>query len=358
MEFNQQLHSAFKFNNISFDNVEDLISFAQRLREDGAPHERDIAKFILKWFSSKDYIKVKTSGSTGKPKKIRLKKEYMINSARATGVYFKMGANNTALLCLPPKFIAGKMMLIRALTMGWDLHVVAPEKDAITQYDNLYDFAAMVPYQVFHSIKSIDKIKKLIIGGGEVGSELEEALQDKNTEAFATYGMTETITHIAVRRINGPGRTATYHALPDVHFETDKRGCLVIDAVNITEEKIITNDLVRLNTHTSFDWLGRVDNVINSGGIKIYPEQVERKLASGIKVPYVIISEKDDALGERLVLVLNIGDQEKVTNYSALFKTLEPFERPKKVYTLSKFPKTKTGKIKRGEIKIILRSYS
>ncbi len=352
-----QLHPAFKFNGLHFDDVEDLLAFARRLKEDGAKYEKQVAKFIIKWFNNESFIRVKTSGSTGKSKKIKLQKLHMINSAKATGIFFKIGEGNTAILCLSSKFIAGKMMLVRALTMGWDLHVVAPEKDAITQYDNNYDFAAMVPYQVYHSMKSLNKVKKLIIGGGEVSAELEELLQAKETQAFATYGMTETITHVAVRRINGAGRTQEYAALPNVKFSIDDRGCLVINAPSISEEIIITNDLVKLLSPTSFIWLGRVDNIINTGGIKVFPEQLERKLTSEIKLPFIISSEKDSELGERVILVVQTDGVDKTPNYSEAFQKLSPYERPKKMYTLSKFPLTENGKIRRSEIKNIIAGY-
>ena len=279
----------------------------------------------------------------------------MINSAKATGVFFKLAEKTTALLCLPANYIAGKMMLVRAMVLGWDLHIVAPEKDALTQYDNDYDFVAMVPYQVQHSLNALNKVHKLIIGGGSISSELNEKLQEVDTEVFATYGMTETITHIAVRRINGLAKSTDFTALPNVKFTKDERGCLVIYAPTISDEKIITNDLVKLISPTSFKWLGRFDNVINSGGIKIYPEQIEEKLASFISLPFVIISEEDKELGERIVLVFENNGEHDIPNFSKAFKKISKYKRPKKIYTFSKFPFTETGKIKRDEVKILLK---
>lgn len=358
MKPSQTLHPSFKFNGLRFQTAEEIVHFAQKLKETGAPYEQAIASFIVKWFNKKQYITVKTSGSTGAPKKIKLRKEHMVNSAFANGVYFKMGADNTALLCLSAKYIAGKMMLVRALTMGWDLHVVAPEKDAITQYDNTYDFAAMVPYQVYHTLDALDKIKKLIIGGGIITPDLEEKLQSKSTEVFATYGMTETITHVAVRRVNGAGKTATYSALPNVTFTTDDRECLVINAPKVSADIIVTNDVVNLHTPTSFDWLGRIDNVINSGGVKLYPEKIEEQLLHQIKVPFIISSINNEALGEQLILVLELEDPKTAAIYKDAFSSLESYQRPKKIYTLSKFPLTETGKIKRMDIQRIVQGYN
>ncbi|MFC7357589.1 AMP-binding protein [Jejudonia soesokkakensis] len=348
---------SFTLNGLSFETDADVLDFAHSLKRDGAPHERSMGKFIMKWLNDDAHISVKTSGSTGKPKKILLSKQAMINSAKATGAYFKVGEKTTALLCLHPKFIAGKMMLVRAMTLGWHLHVVAPEKDALTQYDNDYDFAAMVPYQVRHSIDALGKVKKLIIGGGPISMKLDEMLQDVPTEAFATYGMTETITHIAVRRINGPAKSQHYHGLPDVKFDIDDRGCLKINAPRIHPETIVTNDLVNLTTSSSFEWLGRVDNVINSGGIKIYPEKVEQKLADVIDFPFIITSQPDEALGERVILVIENKHEVSIPNYSEAFETLQPYEKPKKIYTVSKFPYTENGKIKRNEVLSVLKKY-
>lgn len=358
MEPSIKLHPSFKFNGLEFETSEEIVVFAKQLKHKGAKHEVAIAKFIVKWFNDKPYIKVKTSGSTGAPKKIKLLKTNMVQSAFATGVYFNMGANNTALLCLSAKYIAGKMMLVRALTMGWDLHVVAPDKDAITQYDNTYDFAAMVPYQVYHTLNALDKIKKLIIGGGVIDPDLEAKLQTKSTQVYATYGMTETITHVALRRVNGENKTNVYTALANVKFDVDSRGCLVIDAPNLGNLHLVTNDLVTLHDSKSFEWLGRYDNVINSGGVKLYPEKIEQQLRDFIKVPFIISSLQDPALGEQLILVLELDDPKKVAAYRDIITELDPYHRPKKIFTLSKFPVTDTGKIKRNGIKSLLKGYN
>ena len=353
----QALHPAFTFNGLQYDTVEELLKFARELVREGYEHEVEIGNFIQKWLNEKETIKVKTSGSTGKPKKIKLLKAHMINSAKATGTFFKTGEHTSALLCLSANYIAGKMMLVRAMTLGWDLHVVAPEKDALTQYDNDYDFVAMVPYQVYHSLSDLKKVKKLIIGGGAISEKLEAALQDVPTEVFATYGMTETISHIGVRRVNGPARTKVFSALPNVKFTIDSRECLSIYAPEISPEIIITNDLVDLKTPTSFEWLGRYDNVINSGGIKINPEKLEEKLAGSIDFPFIIASETDEELGERVILILENKDDTSVPNYSEAFSKLEAYERPKKIYTLSKFPYTDTDKIKRKDVLKVLGKY-
>ncbi len=354
MKFVNQIHPSFKLNGQNF-NASELFEFAKDLEKSGIHYEINIGKFLQQWLDNNESVLVKTSGSTGVPKNIQLYKEQMVNSAKATGIFFKLPENTTALLCLPSNYIAGKMMLVRAMTLGWNLHIVAPEKDAITQYDNDYDFVAMVPYQVHHSIKSLNKIKKLIIGGGAISKELNDQLQNVDTEVFATYGMTETITHIAVRRINGLAKSNEYTALPEVKFSLDKRECLVIDAPNVSTEKVITNDMVQLNSSSNFEYLGRVDNVINSGGVKLFPEQIEAKLSLYISIPFIIASEKNVELGERVILILELANKEITSTISEAISKLNPFERPKKIYTFSKFPLTETGKIKRKEVMNILK---
>ncbi len=356
MKYIKNIHPTFKLNGLQY-NTSELIEFAKDLENKGTHYEINIGKFLQHWLDEKETVLVKTSGSTGKPKEILLKKKQMINSAKATGIFFKLGENTTALLCLPSNYIAGKMMLVRAMVLGWDLHIVAPQKDALTQYDNDYNFVAMVPFQVEHSLHALGKVHKLIIGGGTVSSELNEKLQEVKTEAFATYGMTETITHVAVRRINGLARSNIFTAIPNVKFSLDKRECLVIDAPSIANKKVFTNDLVKLISSTSFEWLGRIDNVINSGGIKIFPEQIEKTISTVIELPFIIASEYDEKLGERIILIFENDGSFENPDFSKAFSKLTSYKRPKKVYTFSKFPFTETGKINRIEVIRLLKKY-
>ncbi len=345
----QPLHSSFKLNGL-FYNEETLLKLADDLINHGHQHEKLIGEFLKQWFNDSPFLTVRTSGSTGTPKNIKIAKNAMINSAVATGDYFNLSSGTSALLCLSAGYIAGKMMLVRAMTLGWHLHIVAPEKDALTQYDNSYDFVAMVPYQVHHSLRALQKVKKIIIGGGEINPKLEDKLQSLSTQVFATYGMTETVTHIAARSVNGTNKSNYYSALPNVYFEKDERGCLVIDAPTVSEERVVTNDLVNLISKTHFEWLGRYDNVINSGGIKVFPEQVEKKLSNFILEPFIIASEKDVILGNKVILIIETDSPINKETIKKAFSVLENYQRPKKIYTFSKFPITETGKIKRSEI--------
>ena len=343
------IHPKFKLNGLPYQS-DGLFEKANGLINRGAHYEISIGNFIQEWLDNNDYVVVKTSGSTGVSKNLVLSKQKMISSAKATGTFFKLPENTNALLCLPSNYIAGKMMLVRAMVLGWNLHVVAPGKNAISHDDTDYDFVAMVPYQVQYSLKSLNKIKKLIIGGAAISKKLNDQLQGVDTEVFATYGMTETISHIAVRRINGLAKSNNYTALPRVRFSLDKRNCLMIDAPEVSVEKVISNDVVKLISPTSFEYVGRIDHVVNSGGIKLFPEQIEEKLAFYIDRPFIIASEKNETLGEQLILIIEDATTQENSDFKEAFLSLSSYERPKKIYTFSKFPFTETGKIKRMEL--------
>jgi len=313
-----------------------------------------MARFFIEWLDFKETLQVQTSGSTGKPKLITISKHHMINSALATGAYFQMGEEAKALLCLSSEYIAGKMMLVRAMVLGWNLDVIAPEKEVFIKHNITYDFVAMVPYQLYHSISVLSKVKKLIIGGGIISPEIEKKLQKEKTEVYATYGMTETITHVAIKRINGTTKEEVFRALPEVVFSLDDRGCLVIEALKVSSAKVVTNDLVNLISPVSFRWLGRFDYIINTGGVKVCPEKVEKKIAPYINENFIITSENDPQLGQRVILIIESKTNNSL-DYQKIVALLPKFERPKKVYTISQFPYTKTGKIKRTEVLSLLK---
>lgn len=322
----------------------------------------DIYQFLENWFSNDDSIVVQTSGSTGKPKPISIKKEFVINSAKATGLYFNLSENTTALLCLPIEYIAGKLMLIRALTLGWHLDVVEVNSNPLETIDKKYDFSAMVPLQVENSLSKLNFIQKLIVGGGVVSNSLQEKLQEISTDVFATYGMTETITHIAVKKLNNfislkeksfiknenaslkkARKDEFYSILPNVTIYKDERNCLVISAPKVSDKIIFTNDVVNLISDTQFQWLGRFDNVINSGGVKLHPEKIEEKLSKIIKNRFFVAGIPDEKLGEKLIMLIE-GNQQEINMDSA---QLSKFEIPKQIYFINKFIETETAKIQR-----------
>lgn len=343
------LHPQFKFCGNTFSSKNELIAYCKDLAVSGNSTEKfEASGFILEWLNDSSHITAHTSGSTGRPKQILLNKENVRNSAQATIEIFELNPGSTALLCMSTQYIGGKMMMARAMVGGWSIDVVPPSKNPLEAVHNSYDFTAMVPYQLFHSIDHLDKAKKIIIGGGIVSTELENRLQKCESTVFATYGMTETISHIAVRAINGSGRSEIYQALPGVRLRQDNDDCLIITAPKISDVPIETNDVVRLISDREFIYLGRLDNVINSGGVKIYPESLEKKLSNKIGIPFFIASEKDPALGERVILI--VESTESTSSIEESFNALHPFERPKKIYSLPTFIYTETGKIKRHAI--------
>ena len=310
----------------------------------------DVNQFIEDWFSSPDEMTLQTSGSTGKPKSISVKKEWMRNSARLTGKTFGLAQGDSALLCMPMKYIAGKMMVVRALELGLNLKVVEPSSNPLKDLESPIDFAAMVSLQLEKSLNDWHKVKKLIVGGGRINPQLVEKLQSVSMQVFETYGMTETLTHVAIKPLNGSNKSDCFHALDGVHFEKDERDCLVIHATDLNPEPIVTNDLVELLDKKSFRWLGRHNNVINSGGIKIIPEVVEAKLSSTISDRrYFITGLPDESFGEKVVLVVE-GERIDIT-----MESLDKYEKPKEIYFIPKFVETESGKVTRREtIKVFL----
>jgi O-succinylbenzoic acid--CoA ligase len=342
----EEIHKNFCLNGIDFSSKEALLYYTKNVDD-------EIYEFTKNWLNDKDHVIVQTSGSTGKPKQIKIQKVFMINSALATGKYFNLLANTSALLCLSPKYIAGKMMLVRAMVLGWQLDVIEPKSNPF-RGEKQYDFSAVVPMQLYHSLADLHKIKTIIVGGGAVSKSLQEKLQKLKTNIFATYGMTETITHIAVKKLNKVNDEKQYfEVLPNVTISKDERDCLVIDALKIAENQTITNDLVEIINKNKFKWLGRFDNIINSGGIKISPEIVEEELIKIINQRFFITSKKDSVLGEKLILIIEgkADDKlkEKLQKEILQLKTISKYEKPKSIYFIDRFIETETQKINRKE---------
>ncbi len=345
-----KIHHRFKLNGIYFDR-DALKEVAYSFIKEGEPYEIAVGNFITDWLNDKETIRIKTSGTTGDPKMISIKKQYMVNSALATGNFFKTEVGNTALSCLSANYIAGKMMLVRAMILGLELDLAPPSSRPLVYNKKHYDFCAMVPLQVLHSIDELNRIDKLIIGGAPITKTLFQKLQLVTTEAYATYGMTETITHIAAKKLNNFAsasevRQMHYQVLPDISISQDDRNCLVINASQLNDETIVTNDIVKIIDENAFEWLGRYDNVINSGGVKLMPEQIELKLAESLPRYFFVSSLPDEKLGEKLVLVIE-GDKIEIDPIT--FTNLDTYETPKEIFFIPEFERTGSGKIKRSE---------
>lgn len=335
------VHNRFKLNGFHL-NADDLARIAYIFIKEGEPFEKPIGSFLLDWLDHRDYIEMQTSGTTGMPKMIRISKHAMVSSAIATADFFDLMAGIKVLHCLPMQYVAGKMQLIRAMILGWDMDLVAPVANPLERNDTVYDFCAMVPLQAERSLMKLKQIKKLILGGAKVSQALTKQLKGMPTEIYETYGMTETITHIAAKRIGEEAFTV----LPNVNISEDERHCLVIDPYVICDEPVVTNDVVKVINDKQFIWLGRYDNVINSGGVKLFPEQIEEKLSSHIGRRFFVKGMPDETLGEKLVLVIE-GEPYKVED--DVFADLGKFEKPKEIVFVEKFAETESGKIKRAD---------
>ena len=338
-DFNK-LHPNFKWNGIPLDK-KDLLRLAYDFIKEGEDFEKITGEFILDWFNSNSFISIATSGTTGSPKKIKIEKQALVFSALATAEFFDLKAGNRVLNCLSTNYIAGKMMLIRSIVLGLEMDFVESTSNPLKGNTKIYDFVAMVPLQVENSINELSNVRKLIIGGAKINENLKNQLLGLPTLVYETYGMTETITHIAAKKISDN----YFSVLPNVTISTDNRNCLVIDVPRISNSKIVTNDVVNIINDCEFELLGRIDNVINSAGVKLFPEQIEMKLAHKIQTRFFVIGIPDIKYGEQLALVIEGNPRVFEANF---FNDLSSYEKPKSIYFTPKFIETESGKIKRA----------
>ncbi len=335
------VHNRFKLNGYHFTK-DDMLRVAYSFIKEGREFEKPVGQFFLDWFDQNSYIELQTSGTTGKPKTIRIEKQAMVDSAIATGDFFDIHPGSKVLQCLPVKYIAGKLMFVRAFVLGLDMDLVAPSAAPMLNNETHYDFTAMVPLQAQNSLVELQMVKKVIIGGARISPSLEVELLKLPTTVFETYGMTETITHIAAKKV---GETA-FKVLPNITISYDDRNCLVIHAPRISDKLIVTNDLVEMQNENEFVFKGRFDTIINSGGIKLIPEQIEDKLARKIHNRFFITGQTDEVLGEKVVLVI---EGEPQTIKDSWFSSLDKYEKPKEVIFIPQFKETENGKILRKE---------
>ncbi len=327
----------------------DGISYSQKGLISHFKNNKPYHNFLTSWFDGNDFIIVKTSGSTGSPKSISLKKKDMISSAKLTGKYFKLLPNSRVINCLPLEYIAGKMMLVRSMVMGWDLNLFPISSDPIKKISSFYDFIALTPMQLEKSLDNIKYVKTVIVGGSPVSSDLRKKILKSESKIFETYGMTETITHIAARCLSN--NEDKFSALPGVEF-LEFNNCLAINTQHLSSDLIKTNDVVTIHSSKKFSWIGRKDFIINSGGIKINPEKIEKKISSNFTNKFIISSINDKFLGEKVAIVF---EKSIPKNYNTVIKSLLKYEKPKIVFFLNTFPET-NGKINRLRIKNIIQS--
>jgi O-succinylbenzoic acid--CoA ligase len=327
------------------------------------PHDRGIVSFLRQWLEGRSSFDAHTSGSTGEPKKILLSREQMSASATLTAQALQLKKGMTALLCLDPELIAGKMMMVRSLITGMNLIVTRPVANPLDHLPagTAIDFAAMVPLQVITIIDSgkypsFGNIGTVIIGGGAVSDALRSRLQNLATSFYATFGMTETMSHVALQKLNGPDQTDTFHALAGITFSVDTRGCLVINCPFAGPAQIVTNDIVDLIGPRVFKWRGRWDNVINSGGIKVMPEELEVLIQShfdrhGITNKYFIAGIPHETLGQEIVVIVEgtLPPGKESLLLSDMKESLDKYKAPRHVYYADKFALTTMGKVRRSE---------
>lgn len=314
----------------------------------------DVFDFLQRWFDESDYIAVHTSGSTGTPKTIQVEKSKMMQSARLTCEYLGLKESDSALLCMNLLYIGAMMVVVRSLICGLNLIVRKPSGHPLADVEIPPTFAAMVPMQVYNTLENaaerekLEKIKTLIIGGGSIDPKLEKKIKNLSGNIYSTYGMTETLSHIALRRLNGEKTSLHYMPFKTVHLSVANDDALVINAPLICDQPLYTNDIVRLYPDGSFVVLGRKNNTINSGGIKIQPEEDERLLQPIIDVPFAITSVSDEKLGEAAILLLEPVSEEKLDDIkAAMRRILPPYHIPHTIVTIQKLPLAGNGKINR-----------
>lgn len=311
----------------------------------------DYRNFLQEWNSDDPTIEVNTSGSTGTPKTIRVEKERMKASARMTLKFLDLQENDTALLCMPLRYIAGKMMVVRALVGNLRLRLVAPSTHPLKDITVVPKFIALTPMQTLATLEIPEEkdlfiqIPKIIIGGGSISTTLHNALQECQGEVYSTYGMTETLSHIAMRRLNGASQSEWYHVLDRILISQDEDNCLCINAPSLCSTPLHTHDLCEINSEGEFRILGRKDNIICSGGIKLSLETIEAKLGD-IGVPYQLTAIPDEHLGEALTLLYT---GEKPLDLEVLKSRLTAYEIPKHFFLVETLPLTETGKPARKE---------
>lgn len=309
----------------------------------------DLEEFLAEWHNDSPTVLVHTSGSTGQPKPMLVEKRRMEASARITCEFLGLHEGDTALLCMSLDYIAGKMMVVRSLVCGLRLISVSPS--GLPYWEGTIDFAAMVPLQVWNLLHNTEgrerlkQIRNLIIGGGAIDEALERELQDFPNAVWSTYGMTETLSHIALRRLNGADHSLFYKPFNNVTISLNEEQCLVINAPAVCDRTLITNDIAELSEQ-GFRILGRKDNVICSGGIKIQIEEVERLLRPYLSTPYIITRARDEKFGEVVVLLIEgtSDDAQQICH-----RVLPKYWQPRRIVTVPHIPMTETGKPARAE---------
>lgn len=308
----------------------------------------ELDAFLKEWSNESPAVTAHTSGSTGEPKEIRLLKTDMWESAKATCEFFGITEKSVLYLPLSVGYIAGKMMVVRALVSGAKLYVERPSNNPLHMLEpaDSVTLLAVVPSQLPSLMANpfVERVSNVIVGGAPMSPSQETAVSAMSARVYASYGMTETCSHVALRNVSAGSNS--YMALPDVRFSVDGRSCLGISCSRMSIGHLQTNDVVDLISDIEFRWLGRYDNVVNSGGIKLHPELLERKLATVVDTPFYLIGRASERWGQELVMVVEANDEpQKIMDKAS--GVLHPFEMPKQVFVIDELPRTSNGKIRR-----------
>lgn len=308
-------------------------------------------EFLEEWNNDSKVVLVHTSGSTGEPKPMWVEKRRMEASARITCRFLGLQPGDTALLCMPLDYIAGKMVVVRSIVQGLRLVSVKPSGHPLRGLSAAPTFAAMVPMQVYNSLQNdgernlLRQIRHLIIGGGAIDDALAEALKDFPHAVWSTYGMTETLSHIALRRLNGCDASDWYTPFESVRVGLTAEGCLTIDAPTVCARPLATNDIAQLSSDGKrFRILGRKDNVIDSGGIKIHAEEVERLLRPHMSASFIVTSVPDAKFGEAVVLLHEPMKMAENEIGRICTQVLPRYWVPRHYVEIPSLPLTETGK--------------
>ncbi|MGB1250035.1 MAG: AMP-binding protein [Candidatus Promineifilaceae bacterium] len=321
------------------------------------PYTRQTLTFCQRWLQGEQTFTTQTSGSTGKPKRIKLYRDQMIASARLTGQAVGLVSGDRALVCLNTAYIAGIMMLVRGFELGLRLDIIEPTSNPLQHIvDKQVEFTAIVPLQVQATLnnaaerQALNRMKAVLVGGAPVSPSLVDALQTVDAAVYHTYGMTETVSHVALRRLNGAQASDSFVPQPTVDLSLDARGCLQICGPVTAQQLITTNDRVAFQPDGTFLWLGRIDNVINSGGVKVQAEKVETVLQKLLPGQRIFVTGLPDAkLGERVTAFVEGRNlQLDLETLLASADGLTKYERPRELYVLNQFAETPTGKIDRA----------
>lgn len=314
---------------------------------DDSSRRNEVQDFLNRWEDEHQEVAIRTSGSTGKPKIIKVLKSHMRNSAHATNTFFKLEQGSGYAHCLSMQTIAGMMMLIRAHIYNGELHVYDVSSNPFSHKSSGADLIALVPLQLDRilntSPQALTKFKYILVGGGVISNQTEEQLQKQGITVYQSFGMTETLSHIALRKVGLYGNDY-YEAIPGCAFHVED-GALVITATHLDIDRLKTNDLVELIDPQHFKWIARNDFVINSGGVKIHPEVLENKLSMLAPLRYFIFGENDSQFGQ--IVCLAIEGQIPKAQISKLFQKLDKYEVPRKILLIDQFIQTESGKIDR-----------